>query len=321
MHCLGLSRNKLSRGMDKEAIIEYFLEDLSRSSEQTRNSRIFYCKKFLQFAGNKPFTEWNKTLVNDFVTSLEDEGYAPLTIRNIIGIVKRVFDAAKAVHEAERTRLISSVNPKDQSAVAEILQALSLPSPQWDMGKRAMPRGVAIDRPVLALDEIKQMVTAARDDSLELPQVFYLSLASIYGLRREELLRVRREDLDFNQKTIFVHTVKGGEQRPQLLADEIIPYLKEYSFDIAYSPFMMSFMFDKICAKSGVEDRDGGGWHCFRRALDTTLRDLCGALPTKMFMRWRLSSSPEMVDRYYSKDPLENDAFVLSKHPVVEFWA
>ncbi|GAH58501.1 unnamed protein product, partial [marine sediment metagenome] len=45
--------------MDKQAIIEHFLGDLSRSSEQTRNSRIFYCKKFLEFASGKP---WNKTL-------------------------------------------------------------------------------------------------------------------------------------------------------------------------------------------------------------------------------------------------------------------
>ena len=65
-------------------------------------------------------------------------------------------------------------------------------------------------------DDIERMVTFSSSDSLELPQVCYLSLASIYGLRKEELLRVRQEDLDFNQKTITTVPTTKSIKHPYL---------------------------------------------------------------------------------------------------------
>jgi len=203
-------------------ILDHFLSELSQSSEHTRQGRAFYVQKFLSFAGDRPLSEWNKSLVNEFLRQVRKEGYAPGTIRSVYGIVKRVFDSAKAVHEAEKTRLISEVDPNDTGAIAQLIKALSLPGPNWDMGKRSAPRVEAEDmvKPATTFEEMEIMIAAARDGILTSAEKAYLALSSIYGFRREELCRVRPEHLDFEKKTIYVLTCKGGERRNQLLCDE-----------------------------------------------------------------------------------------------------
>lgn len=308
--------------MDKSIIRSQFLSELSESSDHTRQVRKYYCDKFLDFAGDKPFSEWNKSLVNAFLTQLRAEGYSPGTVRLWYGVVKRVFDAARAVHESERARLISEVNPADPAAVASVLQAMSLPGPNWDFGKRSAPRVEAQDvvKPASTLEQLSAMVAAAKKGVLSVPERAYLAVSSIYGLRREELSLIRPEHIDWGKQTIFVTTSKGGERRNQLLCEEIIPYLAEYRFPEVLTLFQMSAMYQRIAFKAGVELPYLSGWHSPRRFLDTALRDLCGELETKIFLRWRISASSEMVERYYSRDPLLIDAQVLAVHPVVALW-
>lgn len=312
--------------MNKKAIIDRFLDELSNSTQHVKDSRGYYARKFLDFAPSD-LSQWNKGLVNDFLKRLKAEGYAPGTCRNLYGICKRCFDAAKAAHESERTKLISEVNPSDPTAVAEILKAMSMPGPVWDLGKRASPKVESRDmvRPSLTLEEIEAMVGAAKRGLLEPPAVAYLALASVYGLRREELIRVRPEHINYDSKVIFVMTAKGGEQRGQLLANEIIPYLKAYDFQANPSLFGMSQMYGRIEYKAGLVHKEGGGLHQFRRYLDTELVDACnqldhvpGELYAHFFLRWKLSGS--MVEHYYSRSPLELDARVISVHPVVALW-
>jgi len=301
-------------------IVEHFLGELGQSSEHTQKSRLFYCQKFLAFAEGTPPSEWNKTLVMDFDKQLQKEGYSPGTRRSIYGIVKRVFDSARAVYEAERVKAISEVDPDDPAAVAQLIKVMSLPGPNWNLGKRSAPRVEAEDmvKPAATFGEMQGMIAAR--DVLTPAEKAYLSLGSVYGLRREELCRVRAEHLDFREKTIYVLTCKGGERRKQLLCDEVIPYLEEYGFKEQFSPYQMSAVYLRICAKAGFRPKEGSGWHSIRRYLDTELRDLCGELETKIFLRWRLSSSSEMVERYYSRSPLEIDEVALSVHPIVPLW-
>lgn len=306
----------------RDKILEQFSAELSQSSSHTRGNRLFYAGKFLDFAGDRPLHEWNKTLVNDFLSRLREEGYAPGTIRFAYSVVKRVFDAARAVHEAERTRLISEVDPANPGAVAEILKAMSLPGPSWDMGKRSAPKVRSEDevKPPSTLDELRAVTAAAKAGVLTPAETAYSVLSTVYGLRREELCRVRPEHLSFADKTIYVLTAKGGEQRHQLLCDEVIPYLWEYRFPEEYSPFRMSAMYWKIWDKAGLKPKDGSGWHSPRRYLDTALVNLFGELWAHIFLRWKISSSSLMTERYYSQDPLEIDREILERHPVVALW-
>lgn len=308
--------------MDKNKIKSQFLSELSESSDHTKQGRIYYCGKFLDFAGDTPFSEWNKGLVTRFINQLRDEGYSPGTVRLAYSIVKRVFDAARSVHEADRVQLISSVNSNDPSAVAEVFKAMSLPGPNWDLGKRSAPKVETQDvvKPAVTLEEISAMVAAARSGVLTTGEAAYLALSSIYGLRREELCRVRPEHLDFDMKRIYVMTAKGGERRFQLLCNEILPFLRGYGFP-PYSLFRMSELYHKICYKSGVEMKEGGGLHAIRRFLDTELVKACGELRSHIFLRWKISSSSLMVERYFSENPLDIDKFVLyNGHPVVPLW-
>jgi integrase len=305
----------------KAEIMERFRAELSGSSQHTQKDRAFYAQKFLEFAGDRPFEEWNKRMVNDFLERLKDEGYAPGTIRKIYSIVKRVFDAAKSVYEADKYKLISSVNPNDPGALAQVLKAMALPGPTWDLGKRSAPRVNSRDtvKPTVTLEQIRAMVEAAKD--LGDGYTPYLCLSSIYGLRRAELCRVRREHIDFEGRTIYILTAKGGEQRYQLLCEEAVPYLIECNFP-PLSLFQMSSIYHRICAKAGIALEEGTGWHAPRRFLDTELVKLFGELPTHIFLRWKLSSSSQMVERYFSAggDPIEIDKMVLKDHPVVPLW-
>lgn len=306
-------------------VMKQFLSELSKSSDHTRKAREYYARLFLSFAEGKPFSEWNKELVNAFLTELESEGYAPGTRRTVYGIIKRVFDAAKSVHEAERTKLISSVDPDDPSAIARVLQAMALPGPTWDLGKRSAPRVQREDevKPAATLDQIKAMVEATRK-GLDGAANVYLALASIYGLRRGELCSVRREHIDFKAKTLYVMTEKGGDRRQQLLCDEVLSLLRDYKFKREYTAFQMSSLYRSICYAAQWQPVEGEGVHSIRRFLDTELVNIFGEqnrIKVKIFLRWRLSASSDMSERYYGYPPLTVDREILTGgHPVIALW-
>jgi integrase len=308
--------------MNAKAILGRFEEDLVNSNAQVRSGRMAYARKFLDFAEGRPFTDWDARLVNDFIQYLKDDGYAEGTIRLWFSIVKRVFDAAKAAHEAERVQMIASVDPKDPTAVAQLLKAISLPAPNWNLGKRAAPKVSQQDTPTMSDADLKVMIYAAHHDGFKPHEKAYLALSSIYGLRRGELASVRAEHINYDQGTIWMDTEKGGDKRNQALCPEIVPVLREYDFSKEYSDFEMSRLWWVIEDKAGLEHRINRNWHSMRRYVVTALRDVWGedSIQVKLFTRWKLASSPEISDRYYHKDPIESDRQVLARHPVVELW-
>jgi integrase len=308
--------------MDHSSIIQRFEEELSNSSPLVTKSRVAYARKFLDFTGAKPFSEWDGRLVTSFTQHLKAEGYSEGTVRQVFSIVKRVFDAARNAHETERVQLISSVDPTDPSAVAQLIKAISMPAPNWNLGKRAAPKVTQRNTPTMTMEDLTVMVHAAQNDGFEPHEKACLALASIYPLRRGELRRIKPEDIDYDRHTIFVHTQKGGDQRDQLLADDLLPILRQCDFSRQFSDFDMSRMWWSIEQKAGLNHQADGGWHSLRRLVVTTLKDVWGddALQVKIFGHWRLASSPEISDRYYHKDPLETDRAVLAKHPIVPLW-
>jgi integrase len=318
--------------MSNTAIRDYFITELENSSPQTLRVHLFWCDKFLSCAPEK-LSEWDKRLVSKFRTKLEkdEHPYSTETVRMALGVVKRVFDAAKAVHEAERTRMLGLVNPKDETAVAELLATMSLPGPRWDVGKRYLPRAQAdeITRPRMEMAEIQKIVQAARGGKLDKPETAFVALSSVYGYRAGEIRTVQREDLDYRHGTIYVKTEKGGERRLQLLVPEIIPYLKKYEWDFDFSADQMTCMFKAICKTAGVALVYRRSWHAFRRTLETDIRDslACDKELTRdpvtilhIFFRYRMVSSREMPDRYYSMDSLQADKLALAHNPVVALW-
>jgi len=304
----------------KGKILEQFEKELFSSPPAVRKDRVFYAKKFLDFAGDRSFSEWDRYLVADFIKHLKNEGYSDSTIKNkLVSIVKRVFDAAKAVMEAERQREIERLDPLDPSSALKMVKLISLQGPRWDVKK--VLSGGKVEKPTLSLDEAREIILTAKNGSLPASGQAFVCLSSIYGLRREELLRIKPQDLDFKKEKIFIKTCKGGEERWQHLPGEIFPYLSGYSFNESFSPAGLSEMFCKICRTAGVNPPHGSGFHSFRRLVDTLLVNEVGELKTKIFMRWKLSMSSEMTERYYSPSSLiDVDKEVIKKHPLFKIW-
>ena len=271
--------------MDAAEILTRFTDELWQSSPHTVSSRVFYAKLWLDFASRPP-EKWDRSLVISFLKRLEAEGYAKGTQRNIFQIVKRVFDAAVA---------------------------------PWPMGKRGAPKVQAADvvKPAAELDEIRTMVVAARTGKLEADQACFLALSTTYGLRREELVRIGGNHVDYKMERIWIDTCKGGVQRYQVIPCEIVPYLRSHDFNKAYSLFDMSSLYGEIEEKAGVPHRDGAGWHSPRRALDTILVQW-DYIRCKIFLRWKLTG--DMALAYVTLDPLKVDREVFEVHPFLPFW-
>jgi len=303
-----------------DKILKRFEDDLYQSSPRTARARVTDAQRFLAFAGPPP---WNRQTVIRYIRHLEKQDYAPGTIRLEYSIVKRVFDAAKAIHEEDQRAFIFSVDPNNPSAVAEIIKALSAPPPTWDMGKRGAPKVAAKDvvAPALTAEEIQTMVETAKAGRLEDDEVAFLAVSTTYGLRREEMVRIEPEHFDWGEKTIYILTCKGGDERLHLIPEEIIPWLAGHDFSKRYSLFALSKMYRQIEAKSGIGHREGAGWHSPRRQLDTMLMDILPMPQVKTFLRWKTRSSSEMPMRYYSAGLERLERAVFSVHPFVPFWA
>ncbi len=325
------------------AIRDYFLSELEGSSEQTQKVRLFWCQKFLRHVRNKPLSEWNKSVVRSFIRSLQKEGYAPSTVQYAFGVTKRVFNAAQKVHEKNRVQMISSVNfaaidVSDPTAVAQVMkslgemqQAASMPGPNWDLGKRSAPRVQKEDmkRPATEYESIVKMVGAARAGKLEVPQVAYLAIDTALGLRAGELRTIHQEHIDYDACTIWIDTEKDGEKRKCYLPPVLHPFIKPWDFHLEYSDYLIWKMFRDISSRSGVTLREHESWHAIRRYLETVIRDALASDPTvkrdaqlltKIAFRYRLVSSSEMTDRYYSGKECEIDRLAWEHNPVIKLW-
>lgn len=308
--------------MDKTRILEQFTANLAHSSPATRSARAAYARRWLDFASDVSPEQWNQNLVQRFMAQMEKEGYAAGTRRNIYDIVRCTFAAAKTVWEAEKNRVVAGIDPKDPSAVPELLKLLVTSPPTWPMARRDGP--VVTDRdevkPVLTIEEIEAMIRTVKDGSLGTAAACFLALATTYGLRREEMRRIEPGDLDYSGGTIFISTAKGGNPRIHHLAGEILPYVKQHDFREVHSLFNISRQYMLIEAKAGVRHPDGAGFHAIRRRLDAILMDELPVPAVRLFLRWKMRSSSDMPLRYYSKDLAENDAEAFSVNPFLELW-
>jgi integrase len=308
----------------RKDILKRFETELSESSEHTRKARVAYARMFLEYAENRPFSQWNKDLVTGFLNKLKRERnedgsprYSSGSQRMIYGIVKRVFDCAKAVHEEKRESIIEEVDDNDPNSMAKLVKALSSRAPKWNVGKRSAPRVQKMRKATLSLDDVAAMVRVVREKGTPDMRAF-LALASVYGLRREELVRIRPEH--FKNGTLWVDTLKGGEKRDQVLAPELLPYLEKHDFSRGYSLTSMTALYVKIEYLAGLPHSLGVGWHQIRHVVDTMLVDYHDKLRVYIFLRWKLSASSDMVERYFNEAPLDVDRKVLAKHPILEMW-
>jgi len=185
--------------------------------------------------------------------------------------------------------------------------------------------------PAFTKEEIEALIIAR--DKYSKTELFYLAVSTIWGLRREEMLRIRKRD--YSNQTIKIRTAKRGRRVEHIIPDAINDILQAYHPNISNinSP---SFMFYRIIRKAGLEQRKGYGWHSVRRTLRTLLEwNLAEAkLPLSLvadFMGWSKTQKgivyggapmlgvydhPEIM----SSDPFALDRLVLKVHPFIKVW-
>jgi len=308
--------------MDKAQILEQFVADLAHSSPATQKARAAYARRWLNFASDFPPEQWDRNLVQRFMAQMEKEGYAAGTRRNIYDIVRSTFAAAKLVWEAEKHVVVAGIDPKNPSAVPELLKLLMTSPPAWPMVRRDGPVVTVRDevKPALTIEEIEAMIRTVKDGSLGTAAACFLALATTYGLRREEMRRLEPGDLDYSGGTIFINTAKGGDPRTHMLAEEILPYVKQHDFGEVHPLFNISWLYKLIETRAGVRHSDGNGFHAIRRRLDAILMDELPVPAVRLFLRWKMRASSDMPLRYYSKDLAENDAEALTVNPFLGVW-
>ena len=146
-----------------------------------------------------------------------------------------------------------------------------------------------------------------------------LALSTVYALRRHEITRVTKEDIDSKESTILIRTAKKGRVRRHLIPTEIFGLLATYDFP-QVSETALSTMFGEICSKAEIKRPEKAGWHSIRRAVDTYLVDqgLNDAV-IDGFLRWKTSGI--MRRRYYIKDDKDIDELIFkSHHPFLRYW-
>ena len=284
--------------MDKETILAKYADNLPKSSN--KNHYLSYARDFLEHADGL-----DRAAVDRYLQRLRRQNRKPGTINFAFRVVRRLF----------------TVNGLE-----------------WEYRRgEAPPIGQRDEyRPQLSADLIRVMIAAAISGKLHEDESCFLASSTVYGLRREEMIDLKPEDVDLANSAIYVSTVKHGRQRYHLVPPEIKPYLTAHDFSKRYSLSGMSQLFWRVVNNSDL----GGlksqrlGWHSIRRAvLDGLIDNGVNPFAARSFLRWKgVAGELAMPARYYGNvvinlngsTPLLEEAAgddeIFQKHPFLLMW-
>lgn len=192
-------------------------------------------------------------------------------------------------------------------------------------------------KPALDPELIKIMIDKAKSGKLATDEAAFLALSTTYGLRREEMLDLKPEDVDLINNMIFIATIKHGRQRYHLVPQEIKKYLEAHDFSARYSLTGMGQVFWRIVNNSGLEQLKEHrlGWHAIRRTVLSVLHT-AGLDPFSVhqYLRWKGGAEGDLAMdvRYHATSFIglqgtrvvaleaEGDKDIFAKHPLLAMW-
>jgi len=283
---------------ESSKLLETYLANLSHA--KCRSEFIAKAKMFVENTQGL-----DKVSIDAYVDSLKDR-LAPSTVNLHFRVIRRLF----------------AVN--------------GLP---WPYGRNEAPVVKQRDtfRPQLGANVMAAMIHTAKAGILRPYEQCFLSLSTVYGLRREEISNLKPEDLNLRKGTMYIAAVKGGRERYHLIPGEIKPYLEAHDFNQRYALSTLSRSFKRILLKSGAQDlakMKGVGWHSPRRALSHSLA-ANGVDPFAImkFMRWQSGNQDLAMPMHYhgnvvvdigEREPVTDeaaqDADIFEKHPFLPIW-
>lgn len=266
-------------------LAEMVYEDLMARGKDVETARQWYrwVSRFVGICGEKD--DYDRSDVIKFLAALREMGFKQNSINTMVRPVKLLCQ----------------------------IQGWSDGFPRVGMVK---VRESDIKRSVFSSDEVCQMIRRGKA-VLNGRELAYLALSTIYALRREELT-----NLEIDDGTLKVDTVKGGVVTIHVIPDGIKPYLIGYETSGVRH---MSFVFQRMMRKLGVVmNGDSYGWHSIRRALVTELvSEDAPLLNIVRFMRWSESSLIRefgMVVIYAQRDQEKIDRAIFEVHPFLPIW-
>jgi integrase len=287
--------------MDNTALLEKYANNLAVSK-----NAAYYMSYARDFLNNSE--DLSRDSIERYIKRLQRKNRAPGTVNLVFRIIRRLY----AVNGIE-----------------------------WEYRKGESPAIGQRDeyRPELSVEVIKLMVDAATGGKLDPADSAFVALSTTYGPRREEMANIAGEDVDLENGSLYISTLKHGRERYHLIPHEIHKYLASYDFDDQIHPSTLSRRFKDILIVSGagVLKNEHIGWHSIRRALWTGLiRSGVNVMDARKFLRWKSSgqdsSDMDMPMKYFGNvvvglngkatklDEAKGDEEIFAKHPFLPFW-
>ncbi|GAH90602.1 unnamed protein product, partial [marine sediment metagenome] len=268
--------------MPEETTLERMRLLLTGRTEETKRTMVCAGKKFIEFAGKKDaYDRWD---VLRYLEHMDQKKRSKNYRRFAFYSIKKVFSATESPWPFEKADV-----PKvgDEERIAPALPLSQKYHPMVD--------------PEVVREEVGRLVKNAREkcNSLELAM---LAVGTTYGTRRVEKARIGPDDMDRKKGILLIRTAKGGVMREHLIPESIAPYIEGYDWKHNLSPGDVTLVLGDIYSKCGLKKPARVGWHTFRRALNTCLREIAGDenAPVRLleshiynFLRWRAKARGE----------------------------
>jgi integrase len=283
--------------MNKDKLLAKYEANLTNS--KNKNHYLKYARDFLDHADDT-----DKENVDKHIKRLTRQGKAPSTINYAFRVIRRLFFVNKL---------------------------------EWPYRRGEAPPVPYQDKPALAPSLIKVMIDAAKSGNLRPDQACFLAISTVYGVRREELCRIKAKHVNYMDNLIFIDTVKDGRPRWHLIPPEILPYLKAHDFKEEYAVATMSHIFWQVVNAAGLQQLKSQrlGWHNIRNCVVTMLhRTGLDPFLVHSFMRWKGAEREFAMDVRYDATAwvdlegqrviareAESDKEVFKLHPLLKLWA
>lgn len=212
-----------------------------------------------------------KEALNKLVTELKLKGSSELTIKNYLWFVEKFFSSiskplAELGEDDVKQFLASLIDNKSRNTVA--LAASSLKFFFSDILKKPiaglkLPKKEGKLPQVLTKDEVKRLFDAANNSKSKL----MLKMLYSAGLRVSELVNLKGNDINLQERVGWVRLGKGKKDRFFLIAESIAPELqkylgkeqaKNYIFSAADKPLTtrnIQKIIKKAALKAGIQKR------------------------------------------------------------------
>jgi len=259
--------------------------DLLLSDKRKETRSVYNCqvRKFLKYRPKLAYDKWD---VLDYIKYLKASGYSSSYIRGTYYALKLFFEASGW---------------------------------PWDLKLPKIEETTSF-KPTLSEEEIIGLIRSIKIEGTA-EEKAYLALSTTYGLRRCEMAQLTNDDFDWQEKTIFVRTRKGGNPRKHLIPDSILLILNRHDFGRVLSTSYLSLLWKTISLKGGLKLENGLGWHGVRHALNTALIERgVHHLKISEFLRWKYEKKRSMVAYYYSPNQRELDLEIFELHPFLKPW-